>query len=182
MKVSFTLNAEYLKRRTQFAMRYLIIPKICVLLISIIYLWNWLVMIYEVLFHGQIYVNLLLNILIETPIFIITMKIVSELKHNELPKIIPFLHRIIYYRRTRDILSENMQIEFDLYGYDTYFVNKKHRYKYIHVHKIYITDQAIAFKVFFKWFYIDKISISEVDFNHLIGFVEQMAPKKIIHK
>lgn len=182
MKVSFTLTAEYLKRRTQFAMRYLIIPKICYLIISLIYLWNWLFIIYEVLFQGQIYVYMLLNILIETPIFIITRKMISELKRDELPKIIIFLHKIIYYKRTRDILSENMQIELDLYGYDTYFVNKKHRYKYIHVHKIYITDQAIVFKMFFKWFYIDKTSISEVDFNHLISFIEQVIPEKIIHK
>lgn len=182
MEVSFTLNAEYLKRRTQFGMRYFIIAKICVLLIGIIYLWNWLVMIYEVFYHRQIYVNLLLNILIETPIFIITMEVISELKHDALPKIIPFLHRVIYYKRTRDILSENMQIKFELYGYVTYFINKKHRYKYSAIRKIYITDQAIALKMFFKWFYIDKLSIPEADFNRLIGFVEQMAPEKIIHK
>jgi hypothetical protein len=178
MEVCFITDADYLKRRSQFIVNNVIAFKIGKLIIYLWYLWLCLSMIWELLFYWEINISLGISILIVSPMVISLINIISTLKRNELPNTILHLQSIFYHCNINTLINGTMNIKFNSETYDVDFLSKTRFHKYKSIHKVYITNQAI----YYKRFYVDKNSISEMEFDKLVEFLNQKIPSHKIKR
>jgi hypothetical protein len=178
MEVCFITDADYIKRRSQFIVNNVIAFKIGKLIIYLWYLWLCLLMILKLLFYREIDISLGICILIVSPMAIFLINIISTLKRNELPHTILYLQSIFYHCNIDTFTNEIMKIKFNSETYDVNYLNKTRFRKYKNIHKVYITNQVI----YYKRFYVDKNSISEIEFNQLVEFLYQKTPSRKIKR